>query len=80
VDRRGRLPRSGRHQHGVATLDDLLLLALIEAEGAWRVLPPNAVGPLANNGGEIHTPDPAHASACADRAMAFLTLARRKLP
>lgn len=58
-----------RHQQRTATLDDLVLLAIAECEGADRALPPRAVAPNANNMGEVLQADPWHASACAIRAI-----------
>jgi hypothetical protein len=62
-----------------ATVDDLLLLALANARSADEALPPYATGPESNNMGDTFTPDPWHASACVERACAYLERIRALL-
>jgi len=61
-----------RDMQGKATVDDLLLLALVNARSADEALPPWATGPEKNNLGNAFTPDPWHASACAERACCYI--------
>jgi hypothetical protein len=61
------------------TVDDYLLLAMIEADEAAYALPPFAVAPRANNCGEIIKANPDHANACAARAYGFISKARAML-
>lgn len=68
-----------RNMAGTATVDDLLFLALVNTTTADEALPPWATGPDKNNSGNAFMPDPWHASACAERAGAYLRQAREKL-
>jgi hypothetical protein len=75
-------PEWAAHQRQLdekASVDDLLFLALVNARSADEALPPHATGPEKNNSGETFTPDPCHASACAERAGAYLYQARERL-
>jgi len=66
-------------RQGKATVDDLLLLAMVNARTADEALPPWATGPEKNNMGDAFTPDPWHASACAERAYYYARRAREML-
>jgi hypothetical protein len=68
-----------RDMQGHASLPDLLLLALANARSADEALPPHATGPDLNNSGQKFTPDPWHASACAERACVYIERVRAKL-
>lgn len=75
-------PEQAAHQRdmaGTATVDDLLLLALVNTTTADEALPPHATGPEKNNSGDVFTPDPWHASACSERAGAYIRHAGEKL-
>lgn len=68
-----------RNVNGKATVDDLLFLALVNITSADEALPPWATGPDKNNTGDAFTPDTWHASACAERARAYVMRARATL-
>ena len=65
-----------RNLNGKASIDDLLLLAEANMRSADEALPPHALAPGVNNSGESWTPDPWHASACAERAEAYVRRVR----
>jgi len=68
-----------RDLRGQASVQDLLLLALANARSADEALPPWATGPDLNNCGKRWTPDPWHASACAERACVYIERVQSKL-
>lgn len=63
---------------GTATVADLLTLAIAEVLDASDSLPPHCGSIEEGKSGKIE--DANHASACTDRAYAFLRLAAEKLP
>src|SRR5271165_6687368 len=65
-----------RDMQGAASVPDLLTLALANARSANEALLPWATGPKPNNLGNTFTPDPWHASACAERACVYIERAQ----
>jgi len=65
-----------RDMNGTATVDDLLFLALVNSTSADEALPPWATWPEKNNLGAAFPSDPWHASACSERACAYIQRAR----